>query len=84
MYNELPQDNLIGRRKEYIVDNNNEIETLKEIAVRRQCGNPLCNHVENDVKFKVCGRCKAFKYCSQDCQITHWKGGHKSNCVQKK
>ncbi|KAL2318000.1 hypothetical protein Fmac_031876 [Flemingia macrophylla] len=29
---------------------------------------------------KKCSRCKAVRYCSQECQQSHWKSGHKSVC----
>ena len=29
---------------------------------------------------KRCGRCKVARYCSQQCQRTHWNDGHKSSC----
>jgi hypothetical protein len=31
-------------------------------------------------KFKVCARCKCFSYCSKECQVKHWKAGHKVDC----
>jgi len=32
---------------------------------------------------KHCSRCKIPKYCSQECQIKHWKyGGHKAECAR--
>ena len=30
-----------------------------------------------------CGSCNAVHYCNRDCQVTHWKGGHKRTCVDK-
>ncbi|XP_027329818.1 ubiquitin carboxyl-terminal hydrolase 18-like [Abrus precatorius] len=29
---------------------------------------------------KKCSRCKAVRYCSQECQQSHWKSGHKTTC----
>jgi len=31
--------------------------------------------------FGVCGRCKFTRYCCSACQKTHWRRGHKDNCV---
>lgn len=28
-----------------------------------------------------CGRCKTVHYCGRDCQVAHWKGGHKRACA---
>ncbi|MED6150995.1 hypothetical protein PIB30_078037 [Stylosanthes scabra] len=30
---------------------------------------------------KKCSRCKAVRYCSQECQQSHWKSGHKVQCT---
>ncbi|XP_072982388.1 ubiquitin carboxyl-terminal hydrolase 17-like [Typha latifolia] len=27
-----------------------------------------------------CSRCKAVRYCSRKCQVTHWRQGHKEDC----
>ena len=29
-----------------------------------------------------CSRCKIVKYCSRDCQSSHWKKVHKQSCVK--
>ncbi|XP_076891722.1 ubiquitin carboxyl-terminal hydrolase 18-like [Bidens hawaiensis] len=29
---------------------------------------------------KHCARCKAVRYCSESCQRSHWKSGHKEKC----
>lgn len=31
-----------------------------------------------------CGQCKAVYYCSQPCQVEHWKQGHKTPCTAMK
>lgn len=31
-------------------------------------------------RLKRCSRCKAKLYCSKECQIAHWKSGHKFQC----
>ena len=38
------------------------------------CGN------RNKEKLKLCARCKSFAYCSKECQVKHWKAGHKVDC----
>ena len=30
---------------------------------------------------KKCSKCKLVAYCNYDCQLKHWKGGHKLVCV---
>eukprot|EP00548_Thalassiothrix_antarctica_P009118 CAMPEP_0194157676 /NCGR_PEP_ID=MMETSP0152-20130528/72882_1 /TAXON_ID=1049557 /ORGANISM="Thalassiothrix antarctica, Strain L6-D1" /LENGTH=380 /DNA_ID=CAMNT_0038866255 /DNA_START=77 /DNA_END=1219 /DNA_ORIENTATION=+ len=36
--------------------------------------------LKNDTKLFRCGSCKAQSYCSKECQIKHWKSGHKEEC----
>ena len=31
-------------------------------------------------EFKTCSRCKKAIYCSKECQVAHWKNGHKQVC----
>ncbi|GKU87463.1 hypothetical protein SLEP1_g1858 [Rubroshorea leprosula] len=31
---------------------------------------------------KVCSRCKSVRYCSPECQRTHWKSGHRTECKE--
>lgn len=40
-----------------------------------------CKTVEPPrVKFSVCGKCKNVCYCTRECQVAHWKAGHKEEC----
>ena len=47
----------------------------------------VCKKLEDSkgIRLLVCARCKDQKilYCSQVCQIKHWKGGHKKECKPK-
>ncbi len=41
----------------------------------------LCRRLEPEPKqFKVCGRCKAARYCSLECQRRDWKNTHALWC----
>jgi hypothetical protein len=31
---------------------------------------------------KTCTRCHTARYCNSDCQMNHWKEGHKRECKQ--
>jgi hypothetical protein len=35
---------------------------------------------DKECVLKQCARCKAFFYCSKECQVKHWKAGHKVDC----
>ena len=42
----------------------------------------VCETPESDtVTIRSCSGCKVTKYCSRDCQIHHWKAGHKDDCA---
>eukprot|EP00978_Attheya_sp_CCMP212_P003707 scaffold7843_cov47-Attheya_sp.AAC.2 len=55
-------------------------------ADKGQCSK--CGAVESSsststlVILSVCARCKVVQYCSRDCQVLDWKGGHKQACKQ--
>lgn len=42
-----------------------------------QCCNSGCYNVSEDMKY--CGGCKNIVYCSNECQLKHWKI-HKYDC----
>ena len=46
----------------------------------RECH--YCHKVTDDVK--TCSACKAAVYCSKECQVKAWKGGHKLECKKAK
>ena len=35
---------------------------------------------DKECVLKQCARCKSFSYCSKECQVKHWKAGHKVDC----
>jgi len=47
-----------------------------------KCSNPSCSKRKENMK--KCGNCKVVKYCSKECQVTHWKNGHKAECERFK
>ena len=44
----------------------------------RVCENPTC---DKPAPQHMCSRCRKVYYCSRDCQLAHWRGGHKKTCV---
>jgi ankyrin repeat protein len=50
---------------------------LKYIKARESCGNPGCHRGGK----KRCALCKEIRYCSKECQTSHWALEHKRNCI---
>ncbi len=55
------------------------------LALLRTCGNPLCMELGGDSEAalllpKTCRRCHTVSYCSSECQLAHWRSGHKEAC----
>ena len=45
-----------------------------------------CAHCQADLpedNKSCCIECKAAYYCNRECQVAHWKAGHKKDCVKK-
>jgi len=41
----------------------------------------LCALCEYKPAAKVCTKCRVTRYCSRECQLSHWKHGHKPHCA---
>ena len=39
------------------------------------------SQVVNEKTMSRCARCKQTSYCSKECQVKHWKAGHKEECT---
>lgn len=61
-------------------------EFAKEMVQNRIfncCNLEGCNNFESKVRdYAKCARCKWMRYCSQSCQLTHWKAKHKFECAK--
>ena len=62
-----------------------KLSTGPELSVRptnltRLCSRPGCAIGETEARLKSCARCKVAAYCSKECQVAAWKGGHKKVC----
>jgi hypothetical protein len=55
------------------------VEALVQLASSRQpavcavCSKPGCRHR----KLRLCGACRAVRYCSERCQRLHWPEHHR-------
>ena len=52
-----------------------------ERTIRESCAN--CMLPLGHGSKMCCVECKAAYYCDRDCQMAHWKAGHKKDCVRK-
>ncbi|PNH11958.1 hypothetical protein TSOC_001164 [Tetrabaena socialis] len=56
-------------------------------GVLRTCSHPGCISLAGDSEAEAeaglveCGRCGAARYCCADCQVAHWRAGHREACV---
>ncbi|KXZ44192.1 hypothetical protein GPECTOR_71g553 [Gonium pectorale] len=53
----------------------------------RSCGNPACTVLVGDSEaerppLKACAGCGTVGYCCRDCQVAHWRAGHKEACTR--
>ncbi|KAG2494707.1 hypothetical protein HYH03_007221 [Edaphochlamys debaryana] len=50
------------------------------------CANTACVNVTGDrelgLKVQQCGRCGRVSYCCRECQLAHWRAGHKEACTR--
>eukprot|EP00984_Skeletonema_dohrnii_P012347 scaffold4992_cov156-Skeletonema_dohrnii-CCMP3373.AAC.6 len=56
--------------------------SMLENQVKNHCAN--CRKEAEGSSFKRCVRCLGAWYCGKDCQVQHWKAGHKIDCIKRK
>lgn len=56
------------------------IKMIEDILMKR-C-HYCCKEANQKVALKNCAKCKSAWYCSKECQVSHWKAGHKSDCIK--
>jgi len=58
-----------------------QCEVLGKKTTSNKCANCGKQKSSNtDLKLFTCSVCKSVKYCNRDCQLEHWKAGHKHKC----
>ena len=35
-----------------------------------------------EIEMSLCSGCRSVRYCSQECQLIHWKADHKDKCKE--
>ncbi|PRW32572.1 type III restriction enzyme [Chlorella sorokiniana] len=58
--------------------------TIADSSIPKPQGLPVCDACGlAAMHLRMCGACRAERYCSRECQVQHWKeGGHKAACAQ--
>ncbi|KAL1692666.1 hypothetical protein GGG16DRAFT_111980 [Schizophyllum commune] len=58
------------------------LRSTREYLKEKIPGQYECNVcMEEDAELR-CAKCKAVKYCSKECQMQDWKGGHRMQCYE--
>eukprot|EP00934_Nitzschia_sp_Nitz4_P000137 Nitzschia sp. Nitz4//scaffold204_size40132//5029//6624//NITZ4_007537-RA/size40132-processed-gene-0.21-mRNA-1//-1//CDS//3329541458//137//frame0 len=83
---------LISRCRQHLVPNHTHLPPLVHplnysTADRVQESRPTQDHVCDNcgkvvVKKLTCSKCGKVNYCNRQCQLAHWKAGHKLQCKQ--
>ncbi len=72
------EGNLLVEMKDNLTKRISEVEE----HVKSYCAN--CWKEAGSCSFKRCVRCLGAWYCGKECQVEHWKAGHKIDCVKRK
>ena len=56
--------------------------SISEDQIKSDCAN--CRKEEGCSSFIRCSRCLGAWYCGKECQVQHWKAGHKIDCIKSK
>ena len=68
------------RSSEAVNDADDRLVRLESV-IRETCAHCAADLPEG--RKSCCVECKAAYYCGRDCQMAHWKAGHKKDCVKK-
>mmetsp|Transcript_30523 Transcript_30523/g.51883 ORF Transcript_30523/g.51883 Transcript_30523/m.51883 type:complete len:152 (+) Transcript_30523:852-1307(+) len=55
--------------------------SMVENEAKSHCAN--CRKEAEGSSFKRCVRCLGAWYCGKECQVQHWKAGHKIDCIKR-
>ena len=81
-YSPVPEALFWYRRSDKDIDPHGQhMFTQLEHRIRANCAS--CHAALPKGKRSSCVECKAACYCGRQCQLAHWKAGHKKDCVKK-
>lgn len=71
----------------YLRHHKNDVLAAEEDLVKhmRMCGNPECPtpnclREPHEPKRRTCRGCHLVAYCDPECQLAHWRRGHRGEC----
>jgi hypothetical protein len=62
--------------------NASELISMVENTAKNMCTN--CRKKTGCSSLKRCVQCLGAWYCGKECQVQHWKAGHKIDCIKRK
>eukprot|EP00984_Skeletonema_dohrnii_P028064 scaffold17881_cov148-Skeletonema_dohrnii-CCMP3373.AAC.8 len=65
-----------------IIGGATKLISIIEAKEKSRCTN--CRKEAEGSSFKRCVRCLGAWYCGKECQVQHWKAGHKVDCIKRK
>jgi hypothetical protein len=77
---------LLDEMRTEVFDTNSPMDDAPIMRRMLQCSREDCTNTKftdasgKQEPLKLCTRCRAAAYCSNDCQLTDWKTGHKKWC----
>jgi TPR repeat protein len=78
--NHKPLELKEARKRLRHLDKEKKIEKYLATDSKKTCSNKACSNIEGDERFNVCSKCRQTKYCSRECQVSHWRTAHKDDC----
>ncbi len=85
-YSSLPKT-LFWLRKALEGNSPRKADAMEFISDVERLGKKRCSNCLRKVgssPFMRCSRCLGAWYCGKECQVQHWKAGHKIDCIKKK
>ncbi|KAJ7062777.1 hypothetical protein C8F01DRAFT_1368496 [Mycena amicta] len=60
------------------------LSALDTSSMSKACDNIQCGLITHKNRFKRCSQCKDAYYCSSNCQVADWQGGHRKVCDKRR
>lgn len=84
-YSPIPRALALYRKSaQYGKEHSKGVLSAIESHMKMMCANCgiAATNLPEDGSLKACIRCRSVWYCGKECQIDHWKDGHKADCIK--